>query len=264
RPRANRRSAPGPDRAFEVCRHRHRRGARRGRRRPLPRAREVERALSAGDARGHSRAALRDQAMAYLNHDFPQTEVLLRERYLYDGDPSRTGFRRAVWFGVTAIHGQPLLFHSMIDDGAVFARLPVSAFCWKEAPERPLDFLEIWNCPSYHLTVAPWDWLSGLRCEVFLKDRSTIEGEYVTTIDFAESEEAESPGDIGWKSKNVVRLVDGNFAWQPHHRIRFHEPALATRPVAPDYRVNTRRWHVENTPQWRPTDEWAYRFEEKP
>ena len=201
--------------------------------------------------------------MASLNHDFPQTEVLLRERYLYDGDPERKGFRRAVWFGVTAIEGQPLLFHSMLDDGAVFARLPVSAFCWKEAPERALDFLEIWNCPSYDLVVNEWRWLSGLRVDVLLKDQSWIAGEYVTTIDFAGSEEAEGPGDIGWKCKHLIRLTDGNFALQPNNRLRFYEPAFATREFNPDYRVNTKRWNVENQGKWRTSEDWNYRFEKR-
>lgn len=201
--------------------------------------------------------------MPYLNHDIPQTEVLVRERYLYDGDPSRTGYRRAVWFGVSAIEGQPLLFTSMLDDGACFARLPISAFAWKECPERSLDFLEIWNAPSYCLTVAPWDWLLGLSCDVVLKDRSVIRGEYVTTIDFAESEESESPGDIGWKCKNLIRLVDGNFALQPFNRLRFYEASFATRPFEPDYRVNTKRWNVESEAKWKTSDSWRYEHEER-
>jgi hypothetical protein len=59
----------------------------------------------------------------------------------------------SVW---QSLSGKALLFHIMLPNGAVFYRLPISAFFKKhisrsEVPDMSVDSLQLWNCFSYIL-----------------------------------------------------------------------------------------------------------------
>ena len=61
--------------------------------------------------------------------------------------------------GMASITGRPILFHAIMENGAVFYRLPISAFIQKgyecqEVPRMRLDELELWNCFSYYPSVT--------------------------------------------------------------------------------------------------------------
>jgi hypothetical protein len=86
----------------------------------------------------------------------------------------------------------------MINNGAQIARLPISAFCWKETEPQPLEVLELWDCFSYDLTCVEYDYLRGMRAYAFLKDKSWYEGEYCFTPDWYGSQTAENPGEGGF------------------------------------------------------------------
>jgi hypothetical protein len=74
--------------------------------------------------------------MAYLNANIPPIYCKVREEYLYDMDPKRKGEKDCVIFGIASISGRAILFHIMLPNGAVYYRLPISAFFQKHF-QRP-------------------------------------------------------------------------------------------------------------------------------
>ena len=66
--------------------------------------------------------------MAYLNANIPVTYAQIRREYLYDLKAHHGEVEDCVVFGITAITGRPILFHAIMENGAIFYRLPISAF----------------------------------------------------------------------------------------------------------------------------------------
>ena len=86
--------------------------------------------------------------MAYLNANIPVTYAQIRREYLYDLKTHHGEVEDCVVFGITAITGRPILFHAIMENGAGFYRLPISAFIQrgfkaKEVPQRRLDELDL-------------------------------------------------------------------------------------------------------------------------
>src|SRR5210317_200977 len=96
--------------------------------------------------------------MAYLNANIPPIYCKVRSEYLYDMDMSKKGEKDCVIFGISSITGRAILFHIMLSNGAVYYRLPISAFFQKhfsrdQVPDMRADELELWNCFSYYPSV---------------------------------------------------------------------------------------------------------------
>ena len=86
--------------------------------------------------------------MAYLNANIPVTYAQIRREYLYDLKAHHGEVEDCVVFGISSITGRPILFHAIMENGAVFYRLPISAFIQrgfkaKDVPQRRLDELDI-------------------------------------------------------------------------------------------------------------------------
>ena len=104
--------------------------------------------------------------MAYLNANIPVIYSQIRREYLYDLKDHHGEVEDCIIFGLASITGRPILFHAIMEQGAVFYRLPISAFIQrgfdsKEVPGRRLDELELWNCFSYYPAVTSFDILDG-------------------------------------------------------------------------------------------------------
>ncbi len=191
----------------------------------------------------------------YLNADIPPFYALLRKEYLYDLKQHRGEFVPCCVFGVASIPTRAIMFHVMTENGAQVARMPISAIVHKRtAPALPLEVLELWDCFSYHVSVTCFEYLRGLKCRTFLRDRRWYDGEYCFTVDWCGSPMAEDPGDGGHKNAHVLKLENGCYAAQPNNRIFWYEPAFITKPFAdgarPDYRTNTHVWRCEGKSKW--------------
>ena len=84
--------------------------------------------------------------MAYLNVNTPATYAQIKREYLYDLKEHHGEVEDCIIFGLASITGRPILFHAIMENGAVFYRLPISAFIQrgykpKDVPERRLDEL---------------------------------------------------------------------------------------------------------------------------
>ena len=104
--------------------------------------------------------------MAYLNANIPVQYAQIKKEYLYDLKKHHGEVEDCIIFGITSLTGRAILWHAIMENGAVFYRLPISAFIHRgfkqeEVPKRSLDELELWNCFSYYPAVTVWDLISG-------------------------------------------------------------------------------------------------------
>lgn len=214
--------------------------------------------------------------MSYLVANIPAVEVFVDKRYLYDWQTDSNGkvlgegeWEIGHWVTVKSVPNRALLFETYIDKfGAVYDKLPLSAFRWhlnNLNSEYPLDWLQIWDCLSYNISVIQKRVLDGYRTLTTLKDRSVVEGEYLFTIDTCHSETNEV--DVWWsgnpaehKSYNVCKIDNGQFVAQPNNRTRWVQPSRGTdESQIPYFRYSTRVWRCERGKKWSPSAEnWNY------
>ena len=196
--------------------------------------------------------------MSYLNANTPPIYCQIRREYLYDLDPKHNKESEdCVIFGMASIPGKPILFHTLLPNGACYWRLPISAFFQKrfsrtEVPDMQAHELELWNCFSYYPSITCFDYLVGEKCKYFGRDKKFYNGKYLFTIDWAhpdsnilDVEHSEIPQEH--KCAHILELANGNFAAQPNNRILWHISSFTTGGNIPDYTVQTTEWNVENS-----------------
>jgi hypothetical protein len=193
--------------------------------------------------------------MAYLNANIPPIYCQVRKEYLYDLKEHHGESEDCVVFGIASITKKALLFHIMLPNGAVFYRLPISAFFKKhisrsEVPDMSVDSLQLWNCFSYYPSVHCFDWLSCISGKFLGKDKKFYKGQYLFTVDWAHpesnilnTEHSEIPQEH--KCAHIIKLENGNYAAQPNNRIIWHVNSYTTENNWPDYKVQNTVWNVE-------------------
>jgi len=210
--------------------------------------------------------------MAYLNANIPPIYCKIRTEYLYDMDEKKRGERDCVIFGIASISGRALLFHVLLPNGAVYYRLPISAFFQKrfsrdQVPDMRPDELQLWNCFSYWPSVHVFDFLAGIDGKFRGKDKNFYPGNYLFTVDWAhpepnilDVEHSQIPQEH--KCAHILALDNGNFAAQPNNRILWHVNNYTTESDWPDFKVQNTVWDVE-TSDWitEDTDKMFYEIE---
>jgi hypothetical protein len=120
--------------------------------------------------------------VSYLNANIPPIYCKIRKEYLYDLDAKyKNESEECVIFGIASITSRALLFHIMLPNGAVYYRLPISAFFQKrfsrsEVPDMSVDELQLWNCFSYYPSIINFNFLNGQRGTFFGKDKQEYPG----------------------------------------------------------------------------------------
>ena len=207
--------------------------------------------------------------MAYLIANIPPIEVFVRKEFLYDFLTDQNGkslgkdeYESAHWLTVKSIPNQALYFESLIHEyGAVYDKLPLHAFVWRKDVDvrklYPLDWLQLWDCMSYNISVIRKECLRNARCEVMMKDKSRAPGYYLFTVDPCASDPNEV--DVGWsetpnehKSFNIIKLDNGQFAAQPNNRIiwRHQSQTPSSDLKIPYFKFSTRKWFCEDQDRW--------------
>ena len=213
--------------------------------------------------------------MAYLNANIPPIYAQIRKEYLYDLKKHHGEVEDCIIFGISALTGRSILWHAIMENGAIFYRLPISAFIQKgfepsRVPTRRLDELQLWNCFSYYPAVTSWDILESQAGKYIGKDKKWHSGKYLFTIDFAhpeanilDTDHSEIPHEH--KCAHIIALDDGNFAAQPNNRCIWDIPSFTVKDETPDWKVQTSEWNVEDSRAWRTedTDKFFYEIEEK-
>lgn len=204
-------------------------------------------------------------------------EVFIEKKFLFDFSVDENNkllgeneWEKGHWVTVKSIPNRALLFETYIDKfGALYDKLPLHAFRWK-LPEKgdrilPLDFLQIWDCLSYNISVIEKRALRNTKTITLLKDKTEIEGEYLFTIDTTHSEPNEL--DTTWsetpnehKSYNICKLDNGQFCAQPNNRVRFiQQSRIVDYKEIPYFKYSTKIWTCEDHSKWRPShDDWSY------
>ena len=212
--------------------------------------------------------------MSYLNANIPPIYCKIRKEYLYDLKQHHGETQNCVVFGIASISGRAILFHCLLESGAIYYRLPISAFIQKEfdrrnVPDQNIEDLELWNSFSYYPSVISFDFLVGQRCKYLNKNKKFYHGQYLFTIDWAhpesnilDTEHSEIPDQH--KCAHILALDNGNYAAQPNNRILWNISSFTTSSHKPDYKVQTTEWNVENKNwQLEDTDDMFYQVEDK-
>ena len=214
--------------------------------------------------------------MAYLNANIPATYAQVRREYLYDLSGHVGEAEDCIIFGMASITGRALLFHAVMENGAVFYRLPISAFIQRgfdvqEVPRPRLDELELWNCFSFYPSLTTYDILASQSGKYYGKDKKWHSGAYLFTVDWAhpesnivDTDHSEIPHEH--KCAHILALDDGNYAAQPNNRLIWNIPSFTVKEEIPfDWKVQTSEWNVENSGKWKTedSDKFFYDIEEK-
>ena len=214
--------------------------------------------------------------MAYLNANIPATYAQVRREYLYDLSGHVGEAEDCIIFGMASITGRALLFHAVMENGAVFYRLPISAFIQRgfdvqEVPRPRLAELELWNCFSYYPAITTYDILASQSGKYYGKDKKWHSGAYLFTVDWAhpesnivDTDHSEIPHEH--KCAHILALDDGNYAAQPNNRLIWNIPSFTVKEEIPfDWKVQTSEWNVENSGKWKTedSDKFFYDIEEK-
>jgi len=194
--------------------------------------------------------------MAYLNANIPVQYAQVRKEYLYDLKSHHGEVEDCVIFGLASLAGKAVLFHCLLPNGAIYYRLPISAFIQRaydilQVPRMRLDELELWDSFSYYPAITVFDFLAGQECKYLGKDKKFYTGEYLFTIDWAHPEpnildvdHSEIPQEH--KCGHFIALDNGNYAIQPNNRMLWHLGNFTTKKEWPDYKTQTSEWSVEN------------------
>ena len=194
--------------------------------------------------------------MAYLNANIPVLYAQVRKEYLYDLKSHHGEVEDCVIFGLASMAGKAVLFHCLLPNGAIYYRLPISAFIQRaydisQVPRMRLDELELWDSFSYYPAITVFDFLAGQECKYLGKDKKFYTGEYLFTIDWAHPEpnildvdHSEIPQEH--KCGHFIALNNGNYAIQPNNRVLWHVGNFTTKKEWPDYKTQTSEWSVEN------------------
>ena len=199
--------------------------------------------------------------MSYLNANVPPIYCKIRREYLYDLREHQGETEDCVVFALGSISGRATLFHCLLSNGAIYWRLPISAFVQRgsgntlhstQMEHQDLEDLQLWNSFSYYPSITVFDFLKGQRCKYFSKNKNKLyHGEYLFTVDWAhpesnilDTEHSEIPDQH--KCGHVLALDNGNYAVMPNNRILWSIPSFTTSSSVPDYKVQTTVWNVEN------------------
>jgi len=197
--------------------------------------------------------------MAHIVANLPTVKCFVRKEFLYDFEKGHGELENCWWISVKSLRGQAFRIEAYLNEyGALYDKLPLHAYCWKkiEGDPLPLDYLQLWDCLSYDITVIKKAQLQSMRCKFKLKNGDWMYGTYMFTIDSASpdfnildtgfSEEIEDH-----KSYNFIQCDNGQFAAQPNNRMLILEPSSNPKVMKfPDFKVATKKWSVKNKSKW--------------
>jgi hypothetical protein len=197
--------------------------------------------------------------------NIPPIECKIRAEYLYDFKERHGLLIPGTAFAVRSIQSNALLFAVMTDIGAIYDKLPISAFVSAKAETAPDDLpfhvLQLWDCLTYQASAVELMFLKGKRCSVFLKNKEAVEGIYRFTIDWtADASERLQTGyaeEISQhKVAHIIELETGHFCAYPNNRILWADPSSVSKPFEkiPDYKLNTTKYHCESFDKWYTED----------
>lgn len=196
--------------------------------------------------------------MSYLNTPIPIVEAYIRGNFLRNQEDSFDKKFPCYIFGMCSIPSQAPLFHFIMEDGALWWRMPIHAFCWKDdAPQHELDELVLWDSFSYHVGVTAYPILKNKVVKFISRRRVKYQGRYLFTLDWASSSDSSDTDYLlsefpsQHKCGHFIAMDDGNFAIQPNNRLTIHDPSFTIKEDLVIHRkYNTTLWTAERNSRW--------------
>lgn len=165
--------------------------------------------------------------MAYINTDIPIFSAYLDTSFLYNEDTRKTNeFINVEVFGFTSLSFRCGLFSVMTEMGSIHTRVPIHYLTNKLPEEKltnfPLDWLQLWDAFSPHVSVNKYEYLKHSACKILLKDKTWHQAKYLMTFDWVDSQDhqatqSEDPGNH--KQGHLLVGEGGQFFCQPGNRI---------------------------------------------
>jgi hypothetical protein len=192
-----------------------------------------------------------------LNANIPPIDCYVRGNFLRNQEDSHDKYFPVVIFGVSSVQNRSPLFHFMMEDGGLWWRMPINAFCKEpNTPEVDLHNLVLWNSFSPNVAVTKFANLANLKMSYKDRNRNVVPGKYLFTLDWHNPDSnrlddgySETPNEH--KCGHVIQRDDGNYAIQPNNRVRVFEPSFANKKDLVIGRIiNDRVWDVEDMEKW--------------
>jgi len=209
--------------------------------------------------------------MSYLNIPLPPIECFVRSNFLQarpEKFEENDTYIPCVIFGLSSISGNPPLFHFLMEDGGIWWRMPIHAFCKFPTKQEEIYQLVLWNSFSEYVSITTFDFLKNKTMHYTDRSKNTREGRYLFTLDWSHQDNSipnlgfsENPGQH--KCGHVIELTDGNYAIQPNNRVKLFEPSFCTKwnKHIIDRKINHKVWNVEDKPRWILSDDDRYDYE---
>lgn len=212
--------------------------------------------------------------MSFINANIPPIECYIRSNFLQNRPhkfEDTDSYLPCVIIGVASVPHRAPLFHFIMEDGGLWWRMPIHAFCSEVGtPQEELHQLVLWDSFSPYIAVNKYDFLSEKK--ILYTDRSSNEkqGKYLFTLDWLQADSniintgfSEIPGQH--KCGHIIQLDNGNYAIQPNNRVRVFEPSFVTKwgTRVIERKLGTEYWSVENQPRWVLADDDNYNYEIK-
>jgi len=201
-----------------------------------------------------------------MNVNIPVIEAKVRLEYMNQNLPEFVGkFAECQIFGMASIPGQTPLFHFLCDDGGVYWRMPIHAFCWRTDATTPLlEDVALWDSFSYHASVFTIDMFKNKRVSYVDRSKHEQQGCYLFTIDwFGDNGKSygfsEAPGQH--KCGHVLKLDNGNFAIQPNNRLKIFDPNFTVEDVCYPRMLARTLYSSEQSGRWRTANDEKYDYE---
>jgi len=163
-----------------------------------------------------------------MNTNIPHFKALVRRSWFTKNEVDYNIFDNVYVFGIQSVSGKILTFHVMTDYGMLRSRVPLSEIFMKE-PDRdiPFHFKQLWDCLSENVVVNRFDFLSGNRCEVVLRDKSKVWATYLFTVDWFNNPYSEEPSD--YKCCHILASDHGYLLGMPNNRIYWKDSNWITK-----------------------------------
>ena len=115
----------------------------------------------------------------FLQANLPPIELYVKKEYLYDLEKGHGELVDGLWVSVKSIQGRALYFETYLPEyGAVYDKLPLSAFVWKKdyEGEIKLEELELWDDLQ---EMSPYKLKSMLKSERWSEEQKKTISSYL-------------------------------------------------------------------------------------
>ena len=201
--------------------------------------------------------------MSFLVANLPLEPVYVRNEFLYNFKKGHGEFTKGYWVSVKAQKHRALLFETLLENGALYDKLPIEAFVHDTEGDFRFDQgeLALWDMDAWHITTIVKDALRHLDAKVRVGNE-LVSGTYVCTVDQVDASGELMPTCASipkeHKSQNILALDNGQFCSMPNNRILWTEPSLTKVVGPPDYEACEEIYFSNTGLNYCHTDAWFY------